>query len=102
MPRTQLEGSVVAESDKATWSRLCAGDPEALTAIYERHVDTVYNWIRRSDYEPGTELTLEVRAFDANGELIDPALMPNRPQTITVGAPGEQHPSKCGSGIEMH
>ncbi len=44
---TQREGSVVAESDEATWSRLCVGDPEALTEIYERHVDTVYNFAFR-------------------------------------------------------
>jgi RNA polymerase sigma-70 factor, ECF subfamily len=37
----------VAESDQATWSRLCVGDPDALTAIYERHVDAVYNFAFR-------------------------------------------------------
>ena len=46
-PRTQLEGSAVAESDQATWSRLCVGDPEALTAIYQRYVDAVYNFAFR-------------------------------------------------------
>jgi RNA polymerase sigma-70 factor, ECF subfamily len=46
-PRTQLEESVVAESDQATWSRLCVGDPEALTAIYQRYVDAVYNFAFR-------------------------------------------------------
>jgi RNA polymerase sigma-70 factor (ECF subfamily) len=37
----------VAESDQATWSWLCVGDPDALTAIYERHVDAVYNFAFR-------------------------------------------------------
>ena len=58
-------------------------------------------WIERADYEPGTELTLEVRAFDANGDPIHPELIPDRPQTITVRGPGEPSKSKCGHFILM-
>jgi hypothetical protein len=56
-------------------------------------------WVKRSDYERGTELTLEWRAFDANGDPIDPELMPDRPQTITVGDPGKQRSVFCGYAI---
>ena len=41
-------------------------------------------WFETADYEPGTELTLELRAFDSDGEPIDPGLIPDPPQTITV------------------
>jgi hypothetical protein len=65
------------------------------------HNGLVYwaTWVKRSDYERGRELTLEWRAFDANGDLIDPELMPDRPQTITVGAPGKQISVFCGYAI---
>jgi hypothetical protein len=65
------------------------------------HNGLVYwaTWVKRSVYERGTELTLEWRAFDANGDPIDPELMPNRPQTITVGAPDEQRSVFCGYAI---
>ena len=41
-------------------------------------------WFETADYESGTELTLELRAFDADGEPIDPGLIPDPPRTITV------------------
>jgi hypothetical protein len=41
-------------------------------------------WFETADYEPGTELTLELRAFDVDGEQIDPGLIPDPPRTITV------------------
>lgn len=37
----------MANSDADVWSQLCSGDASALTAIYERHVDAVYNFAFR-------------------------------------------------------
>jgi hypothetical protein len=41
-------------------------------------------WFKPADYEPGTELTLKWRAYDKDGERIDPDLMPHQPRTVTV------------------
>jgi hypothetical protein len=41
-------------------------------------------WFKPADYESGTELTLKWRAYDTDGERIDPDLMPHQPRTVTV------------------
>jgi hypothetical protein len=41
-------------------------------------------WFKTADYESGTELTLKWRAYDTDGEPIDPDLMPHQPRTVTV------------------
>ncbi len=41
-------------------------------------------WFKTADYESGTELTLEWRAYDTDGERIDPGLMPHQPRIATV------------------
>jgi RNA polymerase sigma-70 factor, ECF subfamily len=37
----------MADSDGELWRGLCLGDPAALTVIYDRHVDAVYNFAFR-------------------------------------------------------
>lgn len=41
-------------------------------------------WFKAAEYEPGTELTLEWRAYDTDGNAIDPELLPDQPRTVTV------------------
>ena len=41
-------------------------------------------WFALADYEPGTELTVEWRAYDTEGEQIDAALLPDQPQKVIV------------------
>jgi len=41
-------------------------------------------WFALADYEPGTELTVEWRAFDTDGDQIDPTLLPDQPYSFTV------------------
>jgi hypothetical protein len=41
-------------------------------------------WFAFADYEPGTELTVEWRAYDTEGEQIDPTQLPDQPQTVIV------------------
>jgi len=43
----QLEGVVVSGPDADVWRELCAGEESGLTAIYQRHVDAVYNFAFR-------------------------------------------------------
>ena len=87
---TQREGSVVAESDQATWSRLCVGDPEALTAIYERHVDTVYNFAFRrtaswSVAEDAVQATFSTLWRRARGGGLSPLRLTSaRPMLLTM------------------
>ncbi|HYJ66416.1 MAG TPA: hypothetical protein VEX15_02010 [Nocardioidaceae bacterium] len=41
-------------------------------------------WFKAADYESGAELTLKWRAYDTDGERINPDLMPHQPRTVTV------------------
>jgi hypothetical protein len=54
--------------------------------VAEPHGGWVFfaTWFKLSDYEPGTELTVRWRAYDKDGDRIDPDLMPDQPRTVTV------------------
>jgi RNA polymerase sigma-70 factor, ECF subfamily len=62
----------VAASDAELWRQLCGGDAGALTAVYERYVDAVYNfafrrmasWSMAEDVVQATFTTLWRRARD--------------------------------------
>jgi hypothetical protein len=54
--------------------------------VAEPHGGWVFwaTWFDPADYEPGTELTVKWRAYDKDGDRIDPDLMPDQPRTVTV------------------
>lgn len=47
-------------------------------------------WFKVADYKPGTELTVEWRAFDTDGNQIDPTVLPDQTQTVTVPGPADR------------
>ena len=46
-------------------------------------------WFKPADYQPGTELTVEWRAYDTDGNQIDPTALPDKPQPVTVPGPAD-------------
>lgn len=42
-------------------------------------------WADPGDYDPGTTLELEWRAYDVDGNLIDEALLPHQPREVSLG-----------------
>jgi RNA polymerase sigma-70 factor, ECF subfamily len=86
----RFEGYVVAGDDVDIWRLLCAGDASALTAIYERHVDAVYNfafrrtasWSMAEDAVQATFTTLWRRAREG---ALTPLWLPTaRPLLLTM------------------
>jgi hypothetical protein len=58
-------------------------EPWRVAAPYSGYVFWA-TWFEQADYEPGTELTVEWRAYDSDGEPLDTELLPDQPRTITV------------------
>jgi hypothetical protein len=44
-------------------------------------------WFEIAEYEPGTELTVEWRAYDTEGNPIAAELLPDQPRTVTIPEP---------------
>jgi RNA polymerase sigma-70 factor, ECF subfamily len=88
--RRQLKGVAVTGSDVDIWRALCGGDASALTAIYERHADAVYNfafrrtasWSTAEDAVQATFTTLWRRARE--GALTPLRLPSARPLLLTM------------------
>ncbi|HYJ66417.1 MAG TPA: RNA polymerase sigma factor [Nocardioidaceae bacterium] len=80
----------MSDSDVELWRGLCVGDPAALTAIYERHIDAVYNfvfrrtasWSTAEDAVQATFGTLWRRA--RGGDLTPLRLSSARPLLLTM------------------
>jgi RNA polymerase sigma-70 factor, ECF subfamily len=80
----------VTGSDVDIWRALCGGDASALTAIYERHADAVYNfafrrtasWSTAEDAVQATFTTLWRRARE--GALTPLRLPSARPLLLTM------------------
>jgi RNA polymerase sigma-70 factor, ECF subfamily len=80
----------MVDSDGELWRRLCAGDADALTAVYERYVDAVYNfafrrtasWSVAEEAVQATFTTLWRRARDG---ALSPLRLPSaRPLLLTM------------------
>ncbi|HYJ66975.1 MAG TPA: hypothetical protein VEX15_04870 [Nocardioidaceae bacterium] len=61
------------------------GGPEQWT-VSKPHDGLVFwsAWVRPGEYEGVDELRIEWRAYDTNGDLIDPDLMPYEPQWVDI------------------
>jgi hypothetical protein len=53
-------------------------------------------WFEIAEYEPGTELTVEWRAYDTAGDPIAAELLPDQPRTVTI--PESLAPNSRSSG----
>jgi RNA polymerase sigma-70 factor, ECF subfamily len=80
----------MVDSDGELWRRLCTGDADALTAVYERYVDAVYNfafrrtasWSVAEEAVQATFTTLWRRARDG---ALSPLRLPSaRPLLLTM------------------
>jgi RNA polymerase sigma-70 factor (ECF subfamily) len=80
----------MVDSDGQLWRRLCAGDADALTAVYERYVDAIYNfafrrtasWSVAEEAVQATFTTLWRRARDG---ALSPLRLPSaRPLLLTM------------------
>jgi hypothetical protein len=76
----------VADSVARVEVRLGTPDGPEPWRVAEPHGGYVYwaAWFEIAEYEPGTELKMEWRAYDTDGDPIDPELLPERSRTVRI------------------